>query len=327
MRKIKIAQIGIGHDHGGLILDSLKKQTDIFELAGIYIPEGEKKYIEPNSKRLDGIKMLTLEEILDNPEIEAVTVETEEKSLSRYSIMAAEKGKHIHMDKPGGTELCEFEKLIEAVRRRKLVFHTGYMYRYNPELMKIKEEIKNGEFGEIYAVEAHMSGIFPQTSEKCQWLEQFKGGMMFFLGCHLVDAIIGIMGVPERIVPFNKCTGIDGVTSEDYGMAVFEYKNGVSFIKTCAQETFGFSRRHIVICGSKKVIEIRPIERYEEDGMHAYVTDFQDNVPKTRRSDAFDRYDSMMSSFAQMVCGEKENPYTYDYELAVYKAVTAACGY
>ena len=326
MRKIKIAQIGIGHDHAGVVLMSLRKQTDIFEVVGVHIPENEKKYIERESEKIKDLPLLTLEEILDNPEIEAVTIETEELSLSKYAILAFEKGKHVHMDKPGGAELCDFEKLIETARKNKLVFHTGYMYRYNPELLKIKEDIKNGVYGEIYSVEAHMSGIFPQTSKKCQWLEQFKGGMMFFLGCHLIDAVIGIMGLPERVVPFNKCTGIDGVTSTDYGMAVLEYKNGVSFVKTCAQETFGFSRRNIVICGSKKTIEIRPIERYEADGMHAYVTEFENNDPTTRRSDAFDRYASMMSSFAAMARGEKENPYTYDYELDVYKTVLKACG-
>ena len=39
----------------------------------------------------------------------------------------------------------------------------------------------------------------------------------------------------------------------------------------------------------------------------------------------FDRYDKMMVNFAEMVRG-KENPYTYDYELALYKLVLRACG-
>ena len=64
------------------------------------------------------------------------------------------------------------------------------------------------------------------------------------------------------------------------------------------------------------------------------------NDPKTEHTDKekftargeeskvgdFDRYDTMMSSFAEMVRGEKENPYTYDYELSLYKTVLRACG-
>ena len=39
-----------------------------------------------------------------------------------------------------------------------------------------------------------------------------------------------------------------------------------------------------------------------------------------------DRYDGMMASFAAMVRGEKENPYTSDYELELYKTVLRCCG-
>lgn len=43
-------------------------------------------------------------------------------------------------------------------------------------------------------------------------------------------------------------------------------------------------------------------------------------------TEKYDRYDAMMQSFAAMVCGEKENPWDYDYELKLYKTVLKACG-
>lgn len=46
--------------------------------------------------------------------------------------------------------------------------------------------------------------------------------MMFFLGCHLMDPILQLQGVPERIIPLNKSTGYEGI---------LEYKNGVSYVK------------------------------------------------------------------------------------------------
>ena len=42
MRRIKIAQIGIGHDHGGSVLKSIIRQDGIFELVGFGVPEAEK---------------------------------------------------------------------------------------------------------------------------------------------------------------------------------------------------------------------------------------------------------------------------------------------
>lgn len=86
-------------------------------------------------------------------------------------------------------------------------------------------------------VEAQMSQVFPSTTEKRQWLSNFKGGMMFFLGCHIIDIIVSIMGVPKNIVPFIKSTGIDGTKSEDFGMAVLEYKM-VSRLQSAVQQKF-----------------------------------------------------------------------------------------
>lgn len=332
MKRIKIAQIGIGHDHSAMIYNSLVKQTDIFDVQGFFAVPGEEKYIKQKYDVFGNARQLRIEDIINNNDIEAVVIETEEENLTKYALIAANGGKHIHMDKPGGTELCDYEKLIDLVKLKKLQFHTGYMYRYNPELVKLKESIKRGEIGEVFSVEAQMSPIFPSTTEKRQWLSKFKGGMMFFLGCHLIDVIVDIMGEPDNIVPFIKRTRIDGTTSEDFCMSVFEYKNAVSFAKCCAAEVAGGGRRQIVVCGTKKTVEIKPIEIYGVDSADKVFTDvayYQDNawVPDAKiRSEGFDRYDNMMSSFAAMVRGEKINPWTYDYELMLYKCILRSCG-
>ena len=101
----------------------------------------------------------------------------------------------------------------------------------------------------------------------------------------MIDIILGFRGIPEKITPYNKCTGLEGVTSEDFGMAMLEYPDGTSFVKVNARET----------CEHKT-------------------------------SPAFDRYDPMMSSFAQMVRGEEQNPRIYDYELLLHKCILRACG-
>ena len=49
-------------------------------------------------------------------------------------------------------------------------------------------------------------------------------------------------------------------------------------------------------------------------------------VAATETSETFDRYTDMLTSFAAMVRGEKQNPYTLDYELELYKTVLKACG-
>lgn len=330
MKKIKIAQIGTSRNsHGNGIFGCLKRNSDLFEIAGYHFPENEREKFPEIMHEFDGYREITLEEILKDTEIEAVAVETEEIYLTKYAQMVAESKKHIHMEKPGGVSLADFEKLIKTVKNNKTVFHTGYMYRYNPYVAELKEQIKNGEFGDIISVEAQMNCIHPKETR--QWLEGFSGGMMFFLGCHLVDLIYSIQGVPKRIIPLNKCSGVDGVTSEDFGMAVFEYENGVSFAKTSAVETGGFERRQLVVAGTKKTVELKPLEWYIGGGKlvtEKYVRSSADWNSHTDKevSTGIDRYDGMMRSFAQMVRGEKQNPWSYDYELELYKLVSQACG-
>ncbi len=330
MRKIRIAQIGLNTlSHATSIFASLKKFPDVFEIVGYALPENEREKFPKSLGVLEGYPELTLDEILNDDSIEAVTIETDEIHLTKYTILAAEHGKHIHMEKPGGTDLASFEKMIEAVKKNNKTFHTGYMYRYNPYISQLIEDVKNGELGDIISVEAQMNCL--HTPQNRQWLECFPGGMMFFLGCHLVDLILTLQGEPEKIIPLNKCTGVSGVTSTDFGMAVFEYKNGVSFAKTTSVEKGGFLRRQLVVTGSKKTVEIKPMEKNVQGGQVTGMT-VSPEIDDWRTQGTYtecpvhDRYDPMMLSFAAMVRGEKTNPYTPDYELMLFKYVLKACG-
>lgn len=333
MRKIKIAIIGANENsHASPITDTLRNLTDVFEVVGYTLPENEeKKFPSIIEKSYLGLKKLTLNEILENKEIEAVAVETEEIYLTKYTTLCAKYGKHIHMEKPGGTSLCEFEEMISEVKKSGKVFHTGYMYRYNPVISDVLKRAKAGEFGEIISIEAQMN--CPHKKEIRQWLEVFPGGMMFFLGCHLIDFIYNIQGEPENIIPLNRSTGHEGVTADDFGMVVLEYKRGVSFAKTTSAEKGGFWRRQIVICGTEKTIEIKPLEMYAEgEGVaplttsaKEYSTNDWGDEGKRYKSEAFDRYAPMMLGFAEMVRGEKVNPYTCDYELELYKLILKCC--
>ena len=330
MRKIRIAQIGTSlNSHGNQIWNSLKKQTDIFDIAGYALPEGEREKFPRNMAAFDGYREMTVEEILSDPTIEAVTIETEEIYLTKYAQMAADAGKQIHQEKPGGIVYADFEKLINTVKEKGLVFHLGYMYRYNPYVQETLERIKAGELGDIFTVEAQMNGAHPVI--KRQWLECMPSGMLFFLGCHLIDLIYSIMGEPEKITPYSRTTGKDGITSCDIGMAVLEYKNGIALAKTSANESGGFIRRHLMVAGTKGTIMLQPLENPVPGGQNTVMREFPDPAKFTdagtqKCCEPFDRYDGMMASFAAMVRGEKQNPYTYDYELGLYKTILRACG-
>lgn len=341
MKKIKIAQIGVGHDHARDVYTTLNKQNDIYDFVGYAaVPEDsgniERFSYEGMKGFYDESKMMTVEEILNYPGLDAVCIETEDRALTKYAAMAAEKGLNIHMDKPGGISNEDYDRLIDIVKEKGLVFHTGYMYRYNPAVIKAKKDIKEGKLGDIYAVEAQMNCL--HMPDKREWLGNYPGGMLYFLGCHLVDLVYSIMGEPDSVIPLSTPVGTDGVNAADFGMAVFKYKNGVSFVKSTAVEYGGYDRRQLVICGTKGTVEIKPLEKGftgENAGdifvplvscvREAYSEEWSSQECVTE-TDVFGRYDAMFRSFASYVGGEKQNPFSYEYERGLHKLLLKACG-
>ena len=336
-KKIRIAQIGVNrYSHATDIFRTLMNLSDEFEIVGYALVEDERETCAKKLKCFEGYREMTVEEILNDPTIDAVAVETDEIHLNKYAQMVADAGKHMHMEKPGSQDLASFEKLVETVKRNQTVFHIGYMYRYNSFIADAIARAKAGEFGDIYCVEAHMSRY---DKDDCrEWFSSFKGGMMFYLGVHLVDLVLQIQGEPTEVIPLNTITGLHGIETEDLGFAVLKYPHATSVIRMGGTEVGGYKRRQLVICGDRHTVEICPLEETPTvktlntvsellTRKKEYVLDEEGHVKTvSAESEHFGRYDAMMRAFAAMVRGEKQNPYTYDYELQLFRLILKCCG-
>lgn len=341
MEKLKVVQIGVCHAHGTSGFNSILRQPEYFEVLGFAVTPEELKEDAELCKQIiteyrdeRQIPMYTVEEALHLPGVEAAVVETREKYLVQYARLVAKAGLHIYMDKPGGWNLTEFEALVTEAKERQLAFCIGYMYRFNPKIMEIKERIKQGEIGEVYCVEAHMDCEY-KIEDRKQYCN-FPGGMMFFLGCHLIDLIYSIQGEPEEIYPMTCSTGFDNLDVDDYGMVVYRYKNGISFAKSCAKECGGYMRRQLVVCGSKGTFELKPLEAFEPGTERDYLYTEMREVGENKgwqfeglhsKTNYFNRFDAMLRNFADVAKGRKENPFTYDYELALFKLLLKSCAH
>ena len=327
MRKIRIAQIGIGHDHASQTYHSLIKNSDLFDVVGV-APETQ----EQMPHMFPDAKVITIDEALCMETLDAVAIESEELLATELAQRFADKGVAIHLDKPGTPDWDSFQRLIQTIREKNLPFQMGYMFRYNPVIQRAIRMAKQGKLGRIFSVEGQMSVYYEH--EKRQWLHQFPGGMMYFLGCHMIDLVMQLQGTPQRVIPADARTGILCSDTEDVGVALLQYADGVSYVKSCASEINGAMRRQLVISGSGGTIEIRPLEIYSEEGVvtPAKVTLFE-NQPHPWKDCAeswiahpVDRYDQMMRCFAGMVQGTCQNPYTCEYEMALFKVVLQCSG-
>ncbi len=329
MKKIRIAQIGTSQNsHGTEIFRTLLNMPEVFEVVGYAFPENEREKFPKHAEPFLPCRKMAVDEILSDPTIDAVTVETEEIYLTKYARMAVESGKHVHMEKPGSPDLDAFRALIAAVKEKGTTLSLGYMYRYNPCLRQIFEEIRQGVIGEVVSVEAQMSGI--RDFGRVDWLRTFPGGMMFYLGCHIVDLVLQLQGEPKRILPFNKATHTHDTDALDSSFALFEYERGISFVKTSLTERGGYTRRRLVITGTKGSYEVRPLEvsvkyplQYTE--YTRCLSDKWGDKGESFRSEEHNRYDDLMLTFARMAGGEMQNPYTPDYELKLFEMIMKCC--
>jgi predicted dehydrogenase len=327
VKKIKIGQIGIGHNHGISKMLAVRKFPELFEVVG-YAEENE-RWIEKRGdlKGYVGLPRLSVEDVIKKSD--AVLIESDVWDLTKYAKMCIDAGKHIHMDKPASGTLKEYKTLLDTAKEKNLVVQLGYMYRYNPAVVKCFEHIRNGDLGEIYSINAEMSTFHSPSYKK--WLTNFGGGIMYILGSHLVDLIVYILGEPKKTTSFMKHTGLDGIDLEDNNLAVLEYEKALARVFVSSVEVNGWGRRQLVVSGSRGTVNIVPIENDcymtyadTEISTHPYedmknVVDIQD-VPKDSR------YDDMMQDFYAYIKGIKQNPFSYEHDYLVQKVLSEIVG-
>lgn len=326
MKKIKIGQIGIGHNHGEAKMLAVRKFPDLFEVIG-YAEESE-EWVQKrgNSRGYQGLTRCAVEELLEK--CDAILVETDVWNLTETAQKCVNAGKHIHMDKPASGTLEEYKQVLDVAKEKNLVMQLGYMYRYNPAIKRCIEAVQSGKLGEIYSINSEMSTYHPVHYRN--WLTNFKGGIMYILGSHMVDLIVYLLGEPKSVTSFLKNTNLDGVNVADNNLAVLEYDKALARIYISSVEVNGFGRRQFVVSGSKGTIEIKPIERpcYLSSSYIDTAKTYSDvkETEKIEEDSENGRYDEMMKDFYAYIIGEKKNPFTYEHDYTVQKVLSEIVG-
>ena len=337
MKKLRVAQIGTGHDHASAVFETLYGMRDRVEPVAWCIPEDDRNAFQGSRlSHYHDLPKLTPEEILQPGFVDAVTVETQDIRLTKYALMALEAGIPVHMDKPGAPDRASFAAMCDLAKKKELPLSVGYMYRFNPALQRLFGMLEAGELGRVLYVNAEMSGC--EDAWKRAWLGDYPGGFMYFLGCHLVDLIYRLQGEPLEVVPLNTASGLEGIETTDCGFAAFRYERGTSFARATGAEHGGAMRRNIAVICEKGTFVLSPTEYLASTEPGASVdylkTDFTlitdpawRAVGKRETTPVYHRYDAMLRHFFDRVEGLEETVYTPDYEKKLHDLLLRACGH
>lgn len=321
MKKLNIVQVGVGHDHAHDAIDFLRNCKEI-NLLGYVKFSSEEDIYQAHKERYSGVKSLSIDEVLAFDDLDAVFIEVDDRYLTEYATIFIERNIPVQLDKPGSQDKESFIKLFKLAKAKNVPIHMGYMYRYNPAIKKAKEIVKSSQLGKINYIELDMSTF--HTFEKRKWLANFEGGMMNFLGCHLIDIMYSLQGDPDEIITLNT-TSEEGV-GEDIGEAKFKYGNYYSRVYTSSVAPGSFQKRYINIYLERGSLKIQPIELFnEQDYINVTLVKEENGKEETLTFPPFKRYDEMYYEFFDIVNENKANPYSYEYEINLHNLILKAC--
>jgi predicted dehydrogenase len=320
--RIRYGQIGVAHAHA----DKMKVYRDSaeYEVVGIVEPNEALRQRAMQTATYRDLKWMTQEELLNTPGLQVVGVETEVRDLLNTAETCVAAGKHIHLDKPAGESLPQFRRILDAAAKQHLTVQMGYMYRFNPAVLMMRDFLKKGWLGEPFEVHTVMSKVVPAGSRK--GLAEYPGGLLFELGCHILDLAIGVLGKPTEIHGFRQ-----HVSSVDDGLldnmlTTLVYPGALATVKSSAMEVEGFARRHFVLCGTEGTFHIQPLDA--PDVKVALST----NRGKYKRGyqeiefGPYSRYTGDAADLAKIVRGEKDPEFSYEHDYTVQKTLLESCG-
>jgi xylose dehydrogenase (NAD/NADP) len=138
------------------------------------------------------------EELLADPDVDAVYVALPNALHVEWSIRALEAGKHVLSEKPLSRDPSEVARAFDAAEAAGLLLMEGFMYRHHPQTRKLKELVGNGSIGELRLVRTQFSFTLDRPGD-VRWDPELGGGALLDLGCYCVSGSRLLAGEPEVV--------------------------------------------------------------------------------------------------------------------------------
>ena len=169
------------------------------------------------------------EALCKDPDVEAVWISTPNRFHGPMTVLAANHGKHVVVEKPMALNLRQAEEMVEACDRNGVKLVAGHTQSFMPHIRLMRQIVASGELGQLGAVNAIAYTdwvIRPRTADELD--PEQGGGLVYRQTPHQIDSIRLIAGGKVRSVrgaygQWMKYRSIPG-----YYAAFLEFENGVT---------------------------------------------------------------------------------------------------
>ena len=238
-RKLKIGIIGTGWI-AECHMDSYLKMDDVEIVAGADLVPGKadaffKRYGLENVRTYPSHK-----ELIDNEELDAVSVCTYNMTHAECTVYALEHGVNVLLEKPMCVTLDEAVEIRRAEKKSGKVLSIGFQPRFDANMKEIKKIVESGELGRIYYIQTgggRRRGI--PTPYGTSFIAKETGGIgaLGDIGCYSLDMVLNAVGYPKPLT-------VSGYTSDFFGKDPAYYPNHPEYAKAFGVDDFaaGFVR-------------------------------------------------------------------------------------
>jgi predicted dehydrogenase len=182
------------------------------------------------------------EDLLADPDVDAVYNPLPNHLHTEWTIAAARAGKHVLCEKPLATNAAEAERMIRVCEAEGVLLMEAFMYRLHPTWEAVRELLASGRIGELKTVQSWFSYFNDDPNDIRNQLDA-AGGALYDIGCYCVNLSRMLFGAePIRVqgtVTRDPVTGVDTLTS-----GILDFDDGIASF-TCSTRAEPDQRVHI----------------------------------------------------------------------------------
>lgn len=238
------------------------------------------------------------EELLLDPEIDAVYIPLPNHLHMEWTIRAAKAGKHVLCEKPIALNAEEAQRMADECAKAGVVLAEAFMYRHHPRYDRIKEIIRSGEIGDIRGI--HSTFTFNSAGHKgnVRFRKDWGGGAIYDVGCYPISVARLLLDAEPEAATVHALLSPEHDHVDMMASGLVEFPGSVALTFDCAM--WAAFRNTLEVLGTDGRIEV-PSAFIGEPHFKVYAKDGE----REERMETLDQYALQADDFARTVWGEQ----------------------
>jgi len=248
-------------------------------------------------------------EMAADPDIDAVVNGLPNYLHAPVTIQMLATGKHVLCEKPMAMSVAEGEQMVEAARQADRKLMIAHMWRFDREILWLRELVTSGKLGKIFKAKSHAIWLYEGPPPESWFVKPglAGGGALADMGVHSLDTLRFVLGNARPTKVFaNVGTYFEDIELDDTATLLLEFEGGITALVEAgwyhlyADGLEGYTQ----VYGTKGYARVLPSEVHTHVGGMWSITHPQ--MPKRKTQVDFPMYQAQTDYFLDCILNNKE---------------------